>query len=92
MADGTTLSQSAPMAPFAVGPATLNRVSIPEVPYDEELMTCDACTRTDAASRLLSVAIVTTPGSPVATINALPLVVSASAVPSVKRIVFRIRY
>jgi hypothetical protein len=56
-------------------------------------MTCDACSlaEVDGASHVLSVAVVTTPGSPIA-INAGELALSVSPVPTVKRFMFRVRY
>ncbi len=100
--DGTTLSQSAPSTPFVPGPPFEDGVSIPQVPYEEDLLVCDSCVWDDPASRMLSVAVVTVPGSPMLStpsspssavvIHAGPLTLSLSGAPTVRRFVFRVRY
>lgn len=90
--DGTVLSQSAPPGPFLPGSATLAGEPVPGASLEGDLMTCDACVWVDAASRIWSVAVVTTPSSSSVAIEAGPLTVSVSSAPMVKRFLFRVRY
>jgi hypothetical protein len=86
--DGTTLSQSAPEAPFAPTSPTHGGVAIPAASSATDLMTCDACALDDPASNTWSVAVVTSAD----TITAGPLKLSVSGATSVKRFLFRVRH
>ncbi len=87
--DGTSFSQSAPATAFDPGASvTHGGAAIPMAASVADLQTCDACFWNDAASHVLSIAVVTASDS----ITAGPLTVSVSGSPSVKRYLFTVRH
>jgi alpha-glucosidase (family GH31 glycosyl hydrolase) len=95
--DGTVIAQSAPADPFVPAAAMIDGTPLSEAQDEAELQSCNACTWSDTASRIYSVALVTTPGVTPIAINASPLTLSLSGGnrstrAMMRRFVFRVRY